>query len=162
MNGKTSDHPSAEAEFLDVIRTKVFLLVIHRHLHYSPICHISLSRNHHIHRKLNARIDQIHSYKSNSKNPHYCIITPPLPSRSSLKLACIVNIAYGNLKSENSHDYAQKTQQNCTFMNSSSVLAIRTGLKYVSNSSKNMYVRGGALDILYMHYFSLLRTLSNV
>jgi hypothetical protein len=28
---------------------------------------------------------------------------------------------YGNLKSENSQDYAQKPQRNCTFMNSASV-----------------------------------------
>jgi hypothetical protein len=30
---------------------------------------------------------------------------------------CYVNIVYGNLKSENSQDYAQKPQRNCTFMN---------------------------------------------
>ncbi len=29
-------------------------------------------------------------------------------------------IIYGNLKSENSQDYAQNPQRNCTFMNSSS------------------------------------------
>jgi hypothetical protein len=28
---------------------------------------------------------------------------------------------YGNLKSENSQDYAQRPQQNCTFMNSATV-----------------------------------------
>jgi hypothetical protein len=44
---------------------------------------------------------------------------PPL-SKSGLKLVCNVNIAYGHLKSENSHDYAQKPQRNCTFMNSAS------------------------------------------
>ncbi len=32
-----------------------------------------------------------------------------------------VNIENGNLKSENSQDYAQKPQQNCEFMNSASV-----------------------------------------
>ncbi len=37
-----------------------------------------------------------------------------------LKLFCNVNIVYGNLKSENSQDYAQKPQRNCTFMNSAS------------------------------------------
>ncbi len=43
---------------------------------------------------------------------------PPLPPTptSSLKLVCDVNIVYGNLKSENSQDYAQKPQRNCTFM----------------------------------------------
>jgi hypothetical protein len=30
-------------------------------------------------------------------------------SKSDLKLVCIVNIVYGNLKSENFQDYAQKT-----------------------------------------------------
>jgi hypothetical protein len=37
-----------------------------------------------------------------------------------LKLVCNVNIIYGNLKSENSQDYAQKPQRSCTFMNSAS------------------------------------------
>jgi hypothetical protein len=37
-----------------------------------------------------------------------------------LKMACNVNIVYGNLKSENSQDYAKKPQRNCTFMNSAS------------------------------------------
>jgi hypothetical protein len=44
-------------------------------------------------------------------------------SKSGLKLACIVNIVYGNLKSENSQDYTQKPQRHCTFMNSASGLA---------------------------------------
>ncbi len=38
--------------------------------------------------------------------------TPPLPEQSSLKLVCNVNIVYGNLKSENSQDFHQKTQRN--------------------------------------------------
>ncbi len=38
-----------------------------------------------------------------------------------MKLVCNVNIVYGNLKSENSQDYAQKPQRNCMFMNSASV-----------------------------------------
>ncbi len=44
------------------------------------------------------------------------IYTPPLPPPS----VCNVNIVYGNLKSENSQDYAQKSQLNYTFMNSAS------------------------------------------
>jgi hypothetical protein len=40
----------------------------------------------------------------------------PFLSKSGLKLACNVNIAYGNFKI-NSQDYAQKPQQNCTYMN---------------------------------------------
>jgi hypothetical protein len=47
----------------------------------------------------------------------------PLPlSKSGLKLACNVNIVYGNLKPEDSQDNAQKPQRNCTFMNSASGL----------------------------------------
>jgi hypothetical protein len=38
-----------------------------------------------------------------------------------LKLNCNVQIVNANLKSENSQDYVQKPQQNCTFMNSASV-----------------------------------------
>jgi hypothetical protein len=37
------------------------------------------------------------------------------------KVVCNANIVYGNLKSENSQDYAQKPQRNCMFMNSASV-----------------------------------------
>jgi hypothetical protein len=37
--------------------------------------------------------------------------TPP-PLQSGLKLVCNVNIVHGNLKSENSRDYAQKPQRN--------------------------------------------------
>ncbi len=47
---------------------------------------------------------------------------PPPPSKSGLKLACNVNIVYGNHKSENSKGYAQKPQRNRMFMNSSSCL----------------------------------------
>jgi hypothetical protein len=46
--------------------------------------------------------------------------SPPPLSNSGLKRVCHVNIVYGNLKSENSQDYAQKSQRNCTFMNSAS------------------------------------------
>ncbi len=72
---------SPEAEFLDVIGTKVFkvfFLAIH--------CHISTNGS------------------------------PPSLSKSGLKLVC--KHCNGNLKSKNSQDYAQKPQQNCTFMNS--------------------------------------------
>ncbi len=49
---------------------------------------------------------------------------PPTPSlsKSGLKLVCNVNIVYGDRKSENSQDYAQKPQRNCTFTNSASVI----------------------------------------
>jgi hypothetical protein len=52
------------------------------------------------------------------------VFTPPpplpLPSESDFNLVRNVNIVYKNLKSENSQDYAQKPQRNCTFMNSAS------------------------------------------
>jgi hypothetical protein len=48
-----------------------------------------------------------------SQSPLLTDFHPP-PSKSGLKLVC------GNLKSENSQDYAQKPQQNCTFINSAS------------------------------------------
>jgi hypothetical protein len=50
---------------------------------------------------------------------HLRILLPPM-SKSGLKLVCNINIVHGNLKSANSQDYAQKPQQNCTFINSAS------------------------------------------
>jgi hypothetical protein len=49
---------------------------------------------------------------------------PPNLSKSGLKLVSNVNTVYGNRKSENSQDYAQKPQRNCTFMNSASEVRI--------------------------------------
>ncbi len=43
-------------------------------------------------------------------------VTSTNPS-SGLKLVCYGNIVYGDLKSKNYQDYAQKPQRNCTFMN---------------------------------------------
>jgi hypothetical protein len=45
---------------------------------------------------------------------------PPPLSKSGLKLVCNIDIVYGNLKSENSQDNAQKPQRNCMFKNSAS------------------------------------------
>jgi hypothetical protein len=53
-----------------------------------------------------------------SNNGFYTPPPPPSLSKSGLKLVCNVNIVYGNLKSENSQDYAQKPQRNCTCVNS--------------------------------------------
>jgi hypothetical protein len=41
-----------------------------------------------------------------------------------MKLVCNVNFVYGNLKSENCQDYAQKPQQNCVLFNSASELKL--------------------------------------
>jgi hypothetical protein len=46
---------------------------------------------------------------------------PTTLRKSGLKLVCNVNIVNENLKSENSQDYVQKPQRNCTFMKSASV-----------------------------------------
>ncbi len=46
--------------------------------------------------------------------------SPHSPWEYGLKLVCDVKIMYRNLKSENSQDYAQKPQRNCTLMNSAS------------------------------------------
>jgi hypothetical protein len=62
-----------EAEFLDVIGTKVLL------------------------------------FTATSPNRFYSP-PPTLLNKSGLKLVCNVNIVYGNLKSEYSHNYAQKLQ----------------------------------------------------
>ncbi len=48
------------------------------------------------------------------------ILLPPPLEQKWFETGCNVNIVYGNLKSENSQDYAQKPQRNCAFMNSAS------------------------------------------
>ncbi len=60
---------------------------------------------------------------------------PHPPSKSGLKLVCNVNIVLGNLKSDNSQDYAQKPQQNCTFMNSASGVDRTLGLSQEQSTS---------------------------
>ncbi len=50
---------------------------------------------------------------------------PPHPLEQKwFETGCNVNIVYGNLKSENSQNYAQKPRRNCTFMNSASALSL--------------------------------------
>jgi hypothetical protein len=84
--------PPPEAKFLDEIKTKV----------------------------LRVFLLAIHSHLTDGFYPP----PPPPPPRgkSGSKLFCNVNMVYGNLQYENSQDYAQKPQRNCTFMNSSSGL----------------------------------------
>jgi hypothetical protein len=57
-----------------------------------------------------------------SPPPLLTVFTPPPPPPPAPTPVCNVreNIVYGNLKSENSQDYFQKPQRNCTFMNSAS------------------------------------------
>ena len=40
--------------------------------------------------------------------------------KSGLKQVCNINNVYGNHKTKNSQDYAQKPQRNCMLMNSAS------------------------------------------
>jgi hypothetical protein len=79
----------SEAEFLDVIGTKVF-----KSLQSFPPSLFTVA----------------------STNGFYPPPPPP-PSKSVLKLVCYVNIVYGNIKSESSQDFAQKPQRNSMFMN---------------------------------------------
>jgi hypothetical protein len=93
-----------EVEFLDKIQTKVlrvFLFVIHSYLY------------------------------SFARDFYFCKLTQPLtvslkekggkPDRKPFPLPFGLSNPYRSLKSENCQDYAQKPQQNFTFMNSASV-----------------------------------------
>ncbi len=114
-----------EAEYLDVIGTKVlvFLLAIHSHL-YNFVLRFWFLQTHatsdsfYRRRILGRNWDKsLKSFASfYSQSPLVTNFTPPT-SQSGLKP---VNIVYGNLKSENSQEYAQNPQRNCTFMNSAS------------------------------------------
>jgi hypothetical protein len=104
-------HP--EAEFLDEIQTKVFrvfLLAIHSHL-YSFALRFLFFFFFKLTQPLKIFTDQL-LYKVKEKGGKIDRKLYPLP---------YLNL-YRNLKSENSQDYAQKPQRNCTFMNSASVL----------------------------------------
>ncbi len=75
--------------------------------------------------------------------------TPPPPplSKSGLKLVCNVNFVYGNLKSENSQDYAQKPERNCTFMNSASAYQNQCGSDY-----RTLNFKIQDLDVVEFHW----------
>jgi hypothetical protein len=56
-----------------------------------------------------------------SQSPLLTDLNPPSPSKGDFKLVCNLSILYGNLKSENSQDYAHaETSTKLTFMNSAS------------------------------------------
>jgi hypothetical protein len=55
------------------------------------------------------------------------ILLPPTCEKVVLKLVCNVNIVYGNLKSENNQDFAQKPQRNCKLMNPAPVVKLPWG-----------------------------------
>ncbi len=56
-------------------------------------------------------------------------------------LQCEPCTVYGNLKSENSQDYAQKPRRNCTFMNKPSV-------QYVTVNRYGIYTVKKAVELL--------------
>ncbi len=53
---------------------------------------------------------------------------PLTPEQKWFETGFNVNIVYGNLKSENPQDYAQKSQQYRTLMNSASGLVLRPSI----------------------------------
>ncbi len=80
------------------------------------------------------------------------LLTHPL-SKSGLKLVCNVNIEHRNLKSENSQDYAQRPQRNCTFMNSASVLSAEYGGTQIQTLAKwHCFISGS----YFKHFYSLI------
>ncbi len=65
-----------------------------------------------------------------------------------LELVCNVNIVYGNLKSENSRDYAQIPQRNCTFINSASVAGSTLWIRSRFSVNKLLlFVEKGSIQI---------------
>ena len=97
--------------------SRLFLLVIHSHLYSFALRFLFL---------------QTHatSYSFYSTLLYTVKEKGGKPDRKPYPLPYSVRNPYRNLKFENSQDYAQKPQQNCTFMNSAScvwsVLALRT------------------------------------
>jgi hypothetical protein len=106
---------------LDEIKAKifrVFLLAIHSHLHCFAFRFIYL-QNH----ATSYVFLQTHttSYLSlQAQLPYTVKEKGGKPDRKPYPLPYGIRNPYRNLKPENSQDYAQKPQRNCTFMNSAS------------------------------------------
>jgi hypothetical protein len=113
-----------EAEFLDEIQTKVFLLVIHSYKYIFALRIIFL---------------QTHatSYRFYSSDMY----TVKEKGRKPYPLSYGLNNPYRNLKYENSQDYAQKPQRNCTFINlaseSTTPLVAELSVHYIQFINKN-------------------------
>jgi hypothetical protein len=75
-------------------------------------------------KRLDSRL-QVIIQSPNSWTKEFSSLLYTVTSTSGLKLVYYVNFLYGNLKFENSQDYAQKPQRNCAFMISSSVISKR-------------------------------------
>ncbi len=104
-------HAISEAEFFDNPdkSLKIFLLAIQSHLYSYASRFLVL---------------QIHatSYSFNSALLYTVKEEGGKPDRKLHPLPYALRKPYRNLKSENSQDYAQKPQRNCTFMKSASGL----------------------------------------
>ncbi len=61
-------------------------------------------------------------------------------------------MVYGNLKSENSQDYAQKPQRNCTFMNSSSGKTTAEKIPVLMEFSRVPHAHTQTDTLLYIHF----------
>ncbi len=72
---------------------------------------------------------------------YYRILYPPPPPRWAIVVRnwfWNVNIVYRILKSENSQDYSQKSQRNCTFMNSASGKRLFFFLQRIHRDGRHM------------------------
>ena len=107
-----SNFSHTEAEFLDEIQTRVLrvfsLCYIHSYLYNFSICISSNSRN-----LLQFLQCSYLLYTVKEKGGK--------PDRKPYALFYGLRNQYRNLKSENSHNYAQKPQRNCTFISLASV-----------------------------------------
>ncbi len=114
---------------MDEIQTEVvivFLLVIHRHLYTesTALLEISISSN-----------SRNFSVKEKGGKPDRKLYPLPYGLRNP----------YRNLKSENSQEYAQKPQCDCTFMNSASGLRITPHIKEKNDWSLGTNIKSNLL-----------------
>jgi hypothetical protein len=106
---------TSEAELLDEIQTnvlRVFLLASHRHLNSFALRCLFLQTH--------ATLTVLQFIYLFSTVQLVVKEAGGKPDRKQYPLPFSLRNPYGNLKSENSQDYAQKPQRNCTFMNSAS------------------------------------------
>jgi hypothetical protein len=116
LSGSTIFH-IPEAEFSDKIQTKVlriFLLAIHSHLYSFVIWFIFLQTHATSYMFLQTHPISYNFYSS--VTVHYKE-EGGKPDRKHYPSSYGIGNPYRNIKSENSQEYAQKLQRNCTFMN---------------------------------------------
>jgi hypothetical protein len=118
----------SEAEFLGEIQTKVlrvFLLAIHSHL-YSFALRFLFLQTHAISYSFYSSVTVLYTVKEKGGKP----------DRKPYPLPFGLRNPHRNPKSENSQDYAQNPQRNCTFMNSAPGLLLASLTYLVSYLSK--------------------------